>query len=104
MNLSRLRAVGLFAVLAWLLGSSPAAAGTLQATITGSSGKPLRDVRIELIGPAKKTLFTTEEGMVTLELPGGSYILRIINAGHQVELQLQVPQEGKISPSLELGW
>jgi hypothetical protein len=102
MNLLRRHVARFLTVSACLLGGAPAVAGTLEATIMESSGKPLRDVRVELIGPTQRTLFTGEQGTVRLELPGGNYTLRLINQGRQVELDLQVPREGTISPSFEL--
>jgi hypothetical protein len=104
MDRSRLHAVRLLILAAALMCSLLASAGTLDASFTETSGRPIQDLRIEVIGPTKRTLFTGEQGRVRLELPGGSYVLRISDRDRKVDFDLRVPEQGKVSPSFELEW
>lgn len=87
-----------------LLQSLPASAGTLQATIKGKSGKPKQYVRVEIIGPETRTLFTSQEGQLSTELPGGSYVVRVTERNRRMEFSVEVPEQGQINPTLELKW
>jgi hypothetical protein len=87
-----------------LLVSLPASAGHLEATITGQSGEPRPYVRVELIGPEDQQLFTTQEGKLSAELPGGSYVLRVTDRNRRMEFHLDVPQRGQLQRTLKLDW
>ncbi len=84
--------------------SLPASAGTLEATVTGRSGKPKQYVRVELIGPQSRTLFTNQHGQLAVEVPGGSYVVRITERNRQMEFEVEVPEEGEAAETLELEW
>jgi hypothetical protein len=105
MRTSLLRAACLlFALGPGLLTSLPAHAGTLKATITGKSGQPKPYVRVELIGPETHTLFTSQEGQLTAELPKGSYVLRVTERNRRMEFNVKVPAQGQLNPTFELAW
>lgn len=105
MRTSLLRAARLLlSLVLGLLASLPASAGTLQATITGKAGRPKQYVRVEIIGPKTQTLFTGQKGQFSTELPGGSYVIRITERNRRMEFNVEVPEQGRINPTLELKW
>lgn len=104
MRASLLPIASLLALVLGLVPSGPAGAGTLRATITGKSGKPKPYVRVEVIGPETRTLFTGQAGQLSTELPGGSYVVRVTERNRRMEFTVEVPDQGQINPTLELKW
>lgn len=81
-------------VLFLCLGAPLAVAGTLQGTVVGKEGAPKEYVRVEVSGPASRTVFTGEDGSFSLELPGGRYVLRVSERNRHMSFDVDVPDKG----------
>ncbi|KFA87979.1 hypothetical protein Q664_44195 [Archangium violaceum Cb vi76] len=96
---------GLLAVLGGVLVGLPALAGTLKGTVVGNSGAPKRFVRVEVLGPEKEALFTGQDGTFTVEVPEGSYSVRITERNRRMEFEdVQVPGAGHAAETFQVEW
>lgn len=96
---------GLPAMLAGVLVGLPALAGTLKGTVVGTSGAPKRFARVEVLGPENKALFTGQDGTFTVEVPTGSYSVRITERNRRMEFEdVQVPGDGRAAETFQVKW
>jgi hypothetical protein len=66
-------------------------AGTLNGTVRNNAGTPLNNVRVDLVGPAKRVTATDSSGKFSLNAPGGTYRLMITYKGRRVRTDITLP-------------
>lgn len=89
----------------FLLVTFPVKAGTVNGTVKGRNGQLKRYVRVELGGPETQTIFTNEHGKFSIQLSGGTYIIKIVERNRSMEFAVDVPQGSEsIEVPFDLKW
>lgn len=74
---------------AWLL-AAPAAAQQLSGVVKGAKGEIRPGAAVDVMGPRKLVTHTDEEGKFTVDLPTGSYTVRVRVDGRRQEFRVVI--------------
>jgi hypothetical protein len=67
------------------LTGAPALAGTITGLVVGKSNNPKPYVRVEILGPQSRTIFTDKDGIFSVNLMDGRYTINIIEGVRRME-------------------
>jgi hypothetical protein len=89
-----------------VLGAATAHAADLNGTVVGRAGDPKGYVRVELLAPAQKSVFTDAGGKFTIRaLNAGTYTVRVNERNRVTEFQINIPQGDKpVTQTLWVDW
>ena len=91
-------------VAALLVGASVAHATSVVGKVVGVNGAIQPYVRVELHGPDARTTFTGANGVFTIDLGAGDYVVQVIQDNHAAQFKVTVPASGTVSQTFTLNW
>jgi hypothetical protein len=72
--------------------AAPATAQQLSGTVVGANGTPRAGVVVDVMGPRKLVTRTDQAGEFAVDLPTGSYTVRMRVDGRRQEFRVRVGQ------------
>ena len=95
----------LFLVLVFIFAWCPmATAETLEGKIIGVDGRPKQYASVSIFGAKNRRTQTNESGQFTVDLPPGSYVIRVWQQPNRQDFNCQINPGATKTQTFKVGW